>query len=242
MTSSYEVAVGPLGVITRDSSYDLLFQCRYTATSVETLIAETLSLQSPPLSVAGLGPINVQLRLGNGQCHSKGCHEAEVAYNSFYTEADYPVRKVLRDNVYVAVQLMDRTDPNLILALGRCWTTTSANPHSLPQWDILINGCPNIDDRYAATLVPVGPGSGVDFPSHHKRFIFKMFTFVDSSSLQPQSEHVYIHCSTAVCNAASGNSCEPMCYRRKRDVTSVTQTKEESRIVVSAGPLVMHTS
>ncbi|XP_061628885.1 zona pellucida sperm-binding protein 4-like [Phyllopteryx taeniolatus] len=241
MTSSYEVAVGLQGAITRDSNFDLLFQCRYTDTSVETFVAEILALESPPLSVAALGPINVQLRLGNGQCLSKGCNEVEVAYSSFYTDADYPIRKILRDNVYVEVQLMDRTDHNLGLSLVRCWTTTSANPHTIPQWDILINGCPNIDDRYTSMLVPVGPGSGVEFPSHHRRFIFRMFTFVDPSSLMPQSEHVYIHCSTSLCKADSGHSCEPICFRKKRDVTSVAQTKEESKIVVSAGPLVMST-
>lgn len=64
----------------------------------------------------------------------------DVAYSSFYTEADYPVTKVLRDPVYVEVQLIERTDPNLVLTLGRCWTTTSPNPHTLPQWDILVDG------------------------------------------------------------------------------------------------------
>lgn len=64
----------------------------------------------------------------------------DVAYTSFYTDADYPVTKVLRDPVYVEVQLMGKTDPNLVLTLGRCWTTTTPNPHSLPQWDILIDG------------------------------------------------------------------------------------------------------
>ncbi|XP_019750568.1 uncharacterized protein LOC109531001 [Hippocampus comes] len=239
MTSSYEISVGPLGAITRDSSYELLFQCRYTATSVETLIAEMLPYQRPRFSVSALGPINVQLRLGNGLCLIKGCNEAEVAFNSFYTDADFPVSKVLRDNVYVEVKLMDRTDPNLVLTLGRCWTTTSANPHSMPQWDLLINGCPNLDDRYTAIQVPVHPGPGVDFPSHHRRFIFKMLTFVEINTLQPQSEHLYIHCSTSLCNAAFGPSCEPICSRRKRDVKSVAEMNEQTRIVVSAGPLVM---
>nr|XP_049578815.1 uncharacterized protein LOC125970514 isoform X2 [Syngnathus scovelli] len=240
MTSSYEVGVGPRGAITRDSSFDLFFQCRYSSTSlVESMIAEMLPLRSSPLSVAALGPINVRLKLGNGKCFTQDCNEEDVAYNSFYTEFDYPVNKILRDNVYVEVQLMDRTDPNLVLNLGRCWTTTTANPHSHPQWDIIVNGCPNIDDRYIATPVPIFPGDGVNFPGHHRRFIFKMLTFVDPNSLQPQSEQVYIHCSTSVCNTASGQSCEPRCYRTKRDVSSVSQTKEETRTVVSAGPLIM---
>ncbi|KAM7414356.1 hypothetical protein PAMA_019259 [Pampus argenteus] len=232
MTSSFEVGVGPYGIITRDSHYE------YIGTSVETVIVEVLPLQDPPLPVAALGPIRVQLRLANGQCHTKGCNELDAAYSSFYTEADYPVTKVLRDPVYVEVQLMEKTDPMLVLTLGRCWTTTSPNPHSLPQWDILIDGCPYRDDRYLSSLVPVGSSSGLDFPSHYRRFLFKMFTFVEPSSLTPMKEQVYIHCSTAVCSAAPGRSCEPSCFRKRRDVVAV-QKKEEPKVVVSVGPVIM---
>uniref|UniRef100_A0A3P8S8R1 Zona pellucida sperm-binding protein 4 n=1 Tax=Amphiprion percula TaxID=161767 RepID=A0A3P8S8R1_AMPPE len=219
MTCAYEVGVGPLGATTRDRHYEVLFQCRYIGTSVETLVVEVLPLQNPPLPVAGLGPISVKLRLANGQCSSKGCNEVDVAYSSFYSEADYPVRKVLRDPVYVDVQLLGKTDPLLVLTLGRCWATTSPEPHSLPQWDILIDGCPYRDDRYLSSLVPVDHASG--FPSHHKHFIFKMFTFLDPSSMATQREMVYIHCSTAVCYAAPGTRCEPVCYRRKVNMSSI---------------------
>uniref|UniRef100_A0A3B4UXJ9 Zona pellucida sperm-binding protein 4 n=1 Tax=Seriola dumerili TaxID=41447 RepID=A0A3B4UXJ9_SERDU len=213
MSSSYEVGVGDRGAVTRDSYYELLFQCRYIGTSVETVVTEVLPLQDPPLPAAAWGPIRVHLMLANGQCHTKGCNELDVAYSSFYTEADYPVTKVLRDPVYVEVQLLEKTDPNLVLTLGRCWTTTSSNPHSLPQWDILIDGCPYRDDRYLSSLVPVSH-SGLAFPSHYRRFLFKMFTFVDPSSLVPLKEQVYIHCSAAVCTAALGRSCEPSCFRK----------------------------
>uniref|UniRef100_UPI0037E9187E zona pellucida sperm-binding protein 4-like n=1 Tax=Semicossyphus pulcher TaxID=241346 RepID=UPI0037E9187E len=239
MSSSYEVGVGPLGAITRDSFYELLFQCRYTGTSVETLVVQVLPLENPPLPVAALGPIRVHLRLANGQCNTKGCNEEDVAYSSYYTEADYPVTKVLRDPVYVEVQLLEKTDPNLVLTLGRCWTTTSPNPHSMPQWDILIDGCPYRDDRYLSTLVPVGPSSGLDFPSHYRRFIFKMFTFVCPDSLEPLKQQVYIHCSTAVCSAAPGRSCDPSCFRKKRDVKAAVQETAEPKVVVSAGPVII---
>lgn len=242
MFSSYEVETGPRGAITRDSHYELLFQCRYIGTTVTSVVVEALSIQDPPLSVAALGPIRVELRLGNGQCISKGCYEVDVAYTSSYMEADYPVTKVLRDPVYVEVQLMEKTDPNLVLTLGRCWTTTSPNPHSLPQWDILSDGCPYMNDNYLSSLVPVGPSSGVDFPSHYRRFFFKMFTFVDPTSMQPMREQVYIHCSTAVCTPAAGYSCEPACYRKRRDVMAVDQTHSEQRVVVSVGPVIMGAS
>ncbi|KAF7661053.1 hypothetical protein LDENG_00269110 [Lucifuga dentata] len=240
MSSMFEVGVGSLGAITRDSHFELLFQCRYTGTSVETLVVEAKQLNNPPLPIAVLGPIRVQLRLANGQCHEKGCNEVDAAYTSFYTEADYPVTKLLKDPVYVEIQLTGKTDPNLVLSLGHCWTTTSPNPHSLPQWDILINGCPYKDDRYLSTLVPVGPASGLNFPTHYRRFIFKMFTFVEPSALVPQKELVYIHCSTAVCTPEAGHSCQPSCFRKKRDTKIVKQEKAEPNIVVSSGAVAMH--
>lgn len=63
-----------------------------------------------------------------------------MAFNSYYSELEYPVIKVLRDPVYVEVALLDRTDPNIVLTLGRCWATAGPYPHSLPQWDLLIDG------------------------------------------------------------------------------------------------------
>uniref|UniRef100_A0A8C2XRG4 Zona pellucida sperm-binding protein 4 n=1 Tax=Cyclopterus lumpus TaxID=8103 RepID=A0A8C2XRG4_CYCLU len=224
MFSSYEVETGPRGVITRDSHYEsviLLFQCRYIGTTVQSVVVETTGILEP-IAFAFLGPIRVELRLGNGQCIAKGCYEVDVAYTSYYTDADYPVSKVLRDPVYVEVQLLEKTDPNLVLTLGRCWATTSPNPHSLPQWDILTDGCPCRNDNFLSSLVPVGHSSGLNLPSHYRRFFFKMFTFVDSKSLEPMREQVYIHCSTAVCTPAGGQYCEPICSRKNNKfVTSV---------------------
>ncbi|KAM4554206.1 zona pellucida sperm-binding protein 4-like [Fundulus diaphanus] len=239
MTSSYEVGVGPLGAITRDSSYELLFQCRYIGTSVESLVVEVLPLDNP-LSIADLGPIRVALRLGNGQCATKGCNEEVIAYTSYYMDSDYPVTKILRDPVYVEVQLLEKTDPALVLTLGHCWATTGPNPHSMPQWDILIDGCPYTDDRYLSTLVPVDASSGLQFPSHYRRFIFKMFTFVDTTSMDPLRENVYIHCSTAVCVPGQGVNCEPSCYRKgKRDTEAAEQRNVTPKVVVSSGEVIM---
>ncbi|RVE71976.1 hypothetical protein OJAV_G00057330 [Oryzias javanicus] len=239
MTSSYEVGVGPLGAITRDSSFELLFQCRYHATSVETLVVEVLPVDSP-LSIAELGPLNVYLQIANGVCQTKGCDEVAAAYTSFYTDADYPVTKVLREPVYVDVQILGRTDPNLVLTLGRCWATTTPNAFSLPQWDILIDGCPYEDDRYLSALVPIDASSGLPFPTHHRRFLFKMFTFVDPHSMEPLREKVYIHCSTAACVPGQGTSCEPSCSRRKgRDTDAVSIRTDERKVVVSSGEVLM---
>lgn len=52
--------------------------------------------------------------------------------------------------------------------------------------------CPSKNDYYLTSLIPVVSSSGLDFPSHYRRFLFKMFTFVDPNSKQPLKEQVMI--------------------------------------------------
>ncbi|XP_018532158.1 zona pellucida sperm-binding protein 4 [Lates calcarifer] len=238
MSSSYEVGIGPRGSITRDSHFELLFQCRYSGTAVEALVMEVNPLP-PPVPVAAAGPLRVELRLGSGQCHSKGCVEEEVAYSSFYTAADYPIVKVLREPVYVEVQILERSDPNIILNLEHCWATSTPNPHSLPQWDLLIDGCPYHDDRYLTTVVPVDGSSGLQYPSHYKRFIFKMFTFVDQDTFTPQQDTVFIHCATAACYPSSTNSCQQPCHRQRRAVAAARKVSSNQRALVSSREVIL---
>ncbi|XP_039516105.1 zona pellucida sperm-binding protein 4-like [Pimephales promelas] len=235
MVSSYEVGIGPLGSITRDSHFELLFQCRYSATSVEALVVEVNSVPPPP-PVAAPGPLRIELRLANGQCVTKGCAEGDEAYTSYYSDGDYPVTKVLREPVYVEVRILERTDPNIVLMLGHCWATQAPSPLSLPQWDLLVDGCPYQDDRYLTTLVPVGGSSGLQFLTHYKRFVVKMFTFVDPASLAPLQETIFIHCSTAVCHPSSG-SCEQSCTRKRRDAH--VKTISSGQTVVSSGEVLL---
>ncbi|KAF4086379.1 hypothetical protein AMELA_G00105000 [Ameiurus melas] len=204
MLSSYEVGVGPRGAITRDTHYELYFQCKYSGVSLATLAVDPSANADPP-SIVASGPLQVELRLGNGRCVAKGCAEDEVAFTSYYSAADYPVTKVLREPVYVEVHMVGRTDPNIVLVLGGCWATASPNPYSLPQWDLLVNG----------------------------RFVLKMFTFVDPESMAPMHETLYIHCSTAVCLPTAQDSCEPTCARRRRDAASAEGSPHTSGIVSS---------
>lgn len=67
-----------------------------------------------------------------------------------------------------------------------------------PQWqmfhyiDLICSPsrCPNSNDYYLSSIVPISPNSGLLFPTHYKRFIFKMFAFVDPNVYQPLSEQV----------------------------------------------------
>uniref|UniRef100_A0AAY5ENA1 Zona pellucida sperm-binding protein 4 n=1 Tax=Electrophorus electricus TaxID=8005 RepID=A0AAY5ENA1_ELEEL len=213
MVSLYEVGIGARGAITRDSSFVLMFQCKYLATAVASLDVR-LNTLPPPLSVSRYGPLRVELRLANGVCAAKQCSDADM-YSSYYTEADYPVTKVLRDPLYVEVRLLERTDPNLTLVLDQCWATSSPDPSSKPQWDLLVDGCPFTDDHYLVTLVTVGPSSGMQYPTHYKRFIVKMFTFVENALL-PLQEQVFIHCTTSLCELSAVESCTTHCGRRSK--------------------------
>lgn len=45
--------------------------------SVHTLIVEILD-KNNPLDVYGVGPLDLELRLANGQCSVKGCRDGEL--------------------------------------------------------------------------------------------------------------------------------------------------------------------
>uniref|UniRef100_A0A4W5LHJ5 Zona pellucida sperm-binding protein 4 n=1 Tax=Hucho hucho TaxID=62062 RepID=A0A4W5LHJ5_9TELE len=179
--------------------------------------------------IVGIGPIGAITR------------DKEVAYTSYYTEADYPVTKFLRDPVYAEVRILERTDPNIVLTLGRCWATTTPDPLSLPQWNLVIYGCPYKDDRYLTMPIPVEASSGLSFPTHYRRFVLKMFTFVDLTSMSPLRERVFIHCSTDLCQPYQENwYCVPRCFRTRRDIVDAVQktTRSESTLV-SSGELIL---
>ncbi|KAM9428820.1 zona pellucida sperm-binding protein 4-like [Salvelinus alpinus] len=236
MASSYNVGMGPRGSITRDSHFELLFQCKYSATAVQALVIEVNTVPAPA-SVAAPGPLRVELRLAKGTCDTKGCNDESRSFTLYYTEEDYPITKVLRQPVNVEVRILERKDPNLFLMLEHCWTTSAPSPVSMPQWDLIIEDCSYPNDNYLTTMVPVERSSGLLYPNHYKRFTLEMFTFVDHT-LSPQKERIFIHCSTSVCYPTPGVSCEPKCNRQRRDVAAA-QRKTTQTAVVSSGEVVL---
>lgn len=79
----------------------------------------------------------------------------EAAYTSFYTPAQYPVSKLLREEVFVQVNLVERSDPNIILNLEHCWATSTPSPHSFPQWELLMNGY-LVLTAWSCNVLPLG--------------------------------------------------------------------------------------
>lgn len=240
MSSVYEVGLEPHGSIMRDV-YELKFQCRFSATVVEAVVIE---MKTPPSSppppaphVSQQGSLQMELRLAHGLCTSKRCPDEDM-YTSYYSDTDYPVTKTLREPVYVEVRMLNTTDPSITLHLEHCWTTSNPEALTQPQWDLLENGCPHNDDHERTTMLSVA-SSGLQFPSHYRRFIVNVFPAVDQSSLPLR---IFIHCITSVCHPSETESCEPICdHTTKRVITEELKHSKE-KFVVSSGELTLVSS
>ncbi|MGH0161561.1 UNVERIFIED_CONTAM: hypothetical protein FKN15_041360 [Acipenser sinensis] len=233
MSAFIDVRTGPGGSITRDSTYKLLLQCQYAGNKSVPLQAVVYTIAPPPPVVAQ-GPLRVELRIAR-----------EQSYGSYYTSLDYPVTYVLREPVYVEVRILERTDTNIVLTLDDCWATSTPSPLGKPQWNLLVDGCSYRDDNYLTSLVPVDAAtSRLPNPTHYKRFVLKMFTFVDPASRRALKEMIYIHCSAAVCYPSVMDSCVKRCIakRHARDAPLQTVRKEASSkqtAVASSGAVIL---
>ena len=61
--------------------------------------------------------------------------------------------------------------------------------HEVSTTPLSFSRCSYQNDKYQTTMVPVELSSGLLYPSHYKRFILKMFTFVDHT-LAPRKDTV----------------------------------------------------
>ncbi|GCB79958.1 hypothetical protein scyTo_0017049 [Scyliorhinus torazame] len=171
------IQMGKLGSITRDSTFSLHVQCKYTGSQETGLqINVTVYTVSPPPPASEDGILELELRIAKGG-----------DYRSWYVDSDYPIQRILQEPVFVEVHVLDRTDPMIVLRLHDCWATPVPAPDYEVQWNLLVDGCPYEGDDYLTLLHPVGVFSGLTFPTHHKRFEVKTFVFLDGKLEQPLS-------------------------------------------------------
>ncbi|XP_040207753.1 zona pellucida sperm-binding protein 4-like isoform X1 [Rana temporaria] len=240
-TTAYQVPNGPMNYeatieagrqiqtwqgssITRDITMRVTVQCSFIQTGIVPLLSFTVNTLPPPLPVSTSGPLELEMRIAQ-----------DLNYASYYTDAQYPVVKVLRDPVYLEVRIIRRTDPNLVLVLNDCWATSSADPMPLPQWPILFDSCPFNGDNYLSQLIPVGaPSQAVPIPSYYQRFLVSTFTFVDSTTQLALEGLVYFHCSASVCVPSARDSCVVSCGQRSRRMAELQSLKNT---VTSQGPV-----
>ncbi|XP_029430940.1 zona pellucida sperm-binding protein 1 isoform X2 [Rhinatrema bivittatum] len=220
LSSSIHVQDGPDGSITRDVAFTLTVRCSYSASDFLPLKVEVFT--PPPFpAVSEAGPLHFEMRIAR-----------DAQYSSYYTEAEYPVSKVLREPVYMEVQILHRTDPHLVLVLQQCWAAPTSNPMQRPQWPILVDGCPFSGDNYRTLPLTVGPA--LPFPSHHQRFSVATFAFLDATQQKALGGQVYFFCSVATCSVME--PCMPGCHnsRQRRFLRWSPQLLNESLDLVSS--------
>ncbi|CAM5155677.1 unnamed protein product [Natator depressus] len=227
LVADRDVKTWTLGSITRDSTFRLHVRCSYSISGNFLPLSVQVFTLPPPPAVSQPGPLMLELRIAT-----------EQNYGSYYADQDYPVVKVLRDPIYVEVRILQRTDPDLVLVLHDCWATPSTNPQQQLQWPILVDGCPYTGDNYRTQLVPVGAASGLQFPSHHQRFIVRTFTFVESASQRVLTGPVYLHCSASVCQPSRLEPCTLSCPAGARGRRSSEQHLQDGLShITSQGPV-----
>ncbi|KAG8541180.1 hypothetical protein GDO81_029538 [Engystomops pustulosus] len=214
--------------ITRDSTMRVTVHCSYARTGVAPLQVEVLT-HAPPLPVSTSGPLTFEMRIA-----------PDEQYDSYYTDQDYPILRVLRDPVHVEVRALQRTDPTLVLVLHDCWATNSPVPTDNPQWPVLNNGCPYEGDTYRTQQVPVDRSQSVPFPTHYKRFIVSAFTFVDFETQTALKGPIFFHCSASVCTPTSGVSCSVTCNQRQKRTAKARIGEDVLTTVSSHGPVIFY--
>ncbi|XP_039631760.1 zona pellucida sperm-binding protein 2-like [Polypterus senegalus] len=206
----------PLGVITRDSELRVTVRCYYNASSDKGLVLN-ISTNAPPPPAINQGDLTIVLQA-----------YPDDLYSAPYRNQDYPIVKYLRAPIYLEVQVLNRRDPNIELVLENCWATAHPDPNSLPRWRLITAGCPYGEDNYPTVMHPMSDFTGIQFPSHYKRFDVKAFTFVSNGVAL--SNTMYFHCSALICDLSKPDSAK--CAGHCQDPTRVRHRRREPHSAV----------
>uniref|UniRef100_A0A8C8BEK4 Zona pellucida glycoprotein 2 n=1 Tax=Otus sunia TaxID=257818 RepID=A0A8C8BEK4_9STRI len=214
----------PLRRISRDSELRLTVLCSFSNGDASlTIRVDNL----PPLaSSVNQGPLSLVL-----------LSYPEGSYRQPYRDDQYPIVRYLRQPIFLEVQVLNRNDPNLHLVLDDCWATASQDPSSLPQWNIVVDGCEYDLDSYRTVFHPVG--HGVSYANYRQRLEVKTFVFVSGDKALPGL--VYFHCSGLICDRFQPDSllCMTRCPKPSRSKRESGMPGVNSAVVSLQGPVLL---
>ncbi|PKU43664.1 zona pellucida sperm-binding protein 2 [Limosa lapponica baueri] len=214
----------PLQRISRDSELRLTVLCSFSNGDASlTIKVDNLP---PPASSMNQGPLSLVL-----------LSYPEGSYRQPYRDDQYPIVRYLQQPIFLEVQVLNRNDPNLHLVLDDCWATASQDPSSLPQWNIVVDGCEYSLDSYRTVFHPVG--HGVSYANYRQRLEVKTFAFVSGD--KALSGLVYFHCSVLICDRFQPDSplCVTRCPRPSRSKRESGMSGVNSAVVSLWGPVLL---
>nr|XP_019950521.1 PREDICTED: zona pellucida sperm-binding protein 4-like isoform X1 [Paralichthys olivaceus] len=211
------------GPIFRDTPFNLTVSCSFALVKMTQARIKVQGVQSEYSStLRNTGILRTEMRFAK-----------DPSYSSFYSPRDPPAVIELGRPVYVEVSLLKHKDKDLVLLLDDCWATPTENLHDPQRWNLLVNGCPFNGDSHRTVVLPVVPSKTLTYPSLHKWFVVRMFSFVKPPTSENQ---VYFHCYIEICKRPG---CLQSCSNETRKLRRITPERGQRILhsLVSGGPL-----
>ncbi|XP_071058048.1 uncharacterized protein [Pseudochaenichthys georgianus] len=171
----------------KEPEFELKVFCYYDINTNQAIGFNTRPRRSEPYADDARGEMQVEMRVA-----------LDNSYSVFQRVEDNPITKYLQQPLYFEVELMGSYNPKVSLKLAHCWATLEEDKMSLPQWDLIVNGCANSRDPHPVIFHSVLSKGRVHYPSNFKRFEVPMFAFAeDKDNLNRQ---VFVHCEVVICD------------------------------------------